>query len=157
MKRATDEPGHHKFSLLMVIAALLLMISAALLLTRLKLKPDFDILPPAAEQTIPAPAAEAPPLPDTSIPTDVFPAPEGEAAPPAASAPGATPESDAPAAAPDAPHAISPSANPADRVGPPPIRLGETQDEAEVQPVSLSSDGGRSLPPGVGMMVIEPN
>jgi hypothetical protein len=63
-KRANEEPGHHKISLLMVFAALLLMLSAALLLTRLKLKPDFDVPPPAAEQMVPAPDAKAAPPPD---------------------------------------------------------------------------------------------
>jgi len=66
-KRANEEPGHHKISLLIVLAALLLMISAALLLTRLKLKPDFDVPPPAAEQTVPAPAAEGAPPPDAPL------------------------------------------------------------------------------------------
>ena len=41
-RRVTAEPGQHKMSLLMVVAALLLMISAALLFTRLKSKPDFE-------------------------------------------------------------------------------------------------------------------
>jgi localization factor PodJL len=62
-KRANDEPGRHKVSFLMVAAALLLMVSAALLLTRLKSKPDFYVPPPAAERSVPAPAAEAPPVP----------------------------------------------------------------------------------------------
>ncbi|HKA65587.1 MAG TPA: hypothetical protein VKD00_07705 [Methyloceanibacter sp.] len=89
--KPSEEPGRHKVSLLMVAAAILLMISAALLLTRLKLKPDFDAAPPAAEQSMPAPAAEAPPLPDTPLQTEVIPSPEGEVAP-----------SQAPDAAPDA-------------------------------------------------------
>src|SRR6478735_864994 len=76
----SEEPGRHKVSLLMVAAAILLMISAALLLTRLKLKPDFDGPPPAAEQSMPSPAAEAPPLPDTPLQT-VIPSPQGEFAP----------------------------------------------------------------------------
>ena len=56
----TAEPGQHKMSLPMVVAALLLVISAALLFTRLKSKPDLDAPPPAMKASIPAPAAEAP-------------------------------------------------------------------------------------------------
>jgi localization factor PodJL len=145
-KRANEEPGHHKISLLMVVAALLLMISAALLLTRLKLKPDFDVPPPAAEQTVPAPAAEAAPLPGTPLQTEVMPAPEADPVPPPAAVPSTAPGSETlePAPAPRA----TPSANPVNTVGPPPVRLGEAAGEAEVLPMSLRSDGGRSLPAG---------
>jgi hypothetical protein len=140
--KPSEEPGRHKVSLLMVAAAILLMISAALLLTRLKLKPDFDAAPPAAEQSMPAPAAEAPPLPDTPLQTEVIPSPEGEVAP-----------SQAPDAAPDA---ITPPPSP-DGIGAwSPVHLGDRADEGLVQSVSLSQSGGRSLPPGVSVMVVEP-
>ena len=94
-RRLTAEPGQHKMSLLMVVATLLLMISAALLFTRLKSKPDFDVPPPAAEQSIPAPAAEAPPLQDPPYQPDVTPNPDADFAP-------ALPD-----AAPRPPHAIT--------------------------------------------------
>jgi localization factor PodJL len=140
--KPSEEPGRHKVSLLMVAAAILLMISAALLLTRLKLKPDLDAAPPAAEQSMPAPAAEAPPLPDTPLQTEVIPSPEGEVAP-----------SQAPDAAPDA---ITPPPSP-DGIGAwSPVHLGDRADENLVQSVSLSQSGGRSLPPGVSVMVVEP-
>jgi localization factor PodJL len=123
-KRANEEPGHHKISLLMVFAALLLMISAALLLTRLKLKPDFDVPPPAAEQMVPAPDAKAAPPPDAPLQTEVIPAPEADPSPPPAAVPGTAPRSEAPEPTP-APRPIAPSANPVDTVGPRPVRLGE--------------------------------
>ena len=155
-KRANEEPGHHKISLLMVLAALLLMISAALLLTRLKLKPDFDVPPPAAEQTVPAPAAEAAPPPDAPLQTEVMPAPEADPAPPPAAVTGTAPGSEAPEPTP-APRPLTPSANPVDTVDPPPVRLGEAAGEAEILPVSLRSDVGRRLPASVSMIVVEPD
>jgi localization factor PodJL len=153
--KPSEEPGRHKISLLMVAAAVLLMISAALLLTRLKLKPDFDVPPPAAEQSLPAPAAEAPPLPDTPLQT-VIPSPQGEFAPSDAATPGALPESEVPETAPDASQPITPSPSPNGMGARPPVHLGDGADEAPVQPVSLSPSGGRSLPPGVSVMVTEP-
>src|SRR6478735_528626 len=134
----SEEPGRHKVSLLMVAAAILLMISAALLLTRLKLKPDFDGPPPAAEQSMPAPAAEAPPLPSGAATPEVLPEPE------------------APDAAPTAPHAVTPSPSPDGTGARSPVHLGDGGDEALVQPASLSPSGGRSLSPGVSVMVVEP-
>ena len=124
LKRATDEPGRHKVSLLMVVAALLLMISAALLVTRLKLKPDFYVPPPAAEQRLPAPAEEAPAVPEAPFQPEVTPNPEADPAPPAAAAPGTAPESEpeAPTPAPAAPRAITPSANPVHIQAAPPVR-----------------------------------
>ena len=142
-RRVTAEPGQHKMSLLMVVAALLLMISAALLFTRLKSKPDFDVPPPAAEQSIPAPAAEAPPLPDLPYQPDVTPNPDADFAP-------ATPD-----AAPRPPHAITPG--PIGMGNPPPVRLGEDDVDAEIMPASLSSGGSRMFPPGVSVMVVAPN
>jgi localization factor PodJL len=141
-RRVTAEPGQHKMSLLMVVAALLLMISAALLFTRLKSKPDLDVPPPAAEQSIPAPAAEAPPLMEPPYQPDVTPNPDADFAP----------------AQPDAPqrppHAITPG--PIGLGNPPPVRLGEDTVEAEIMPASLSS-GGTMFPPGVSVMVVAPN
>jgi localization factor PodJL len=154
--KPSEEPGRHKVSLLMVAAAILLMISAALLLTRLKLKPDFDAPPPAAEQSVPAPAAEAPPLPDTPLQTEVIPSPEGQSMPSDAAAPGVFPGSEAPETAPNPPQAITPSPSPDGTGTRSPVHLGEGADEALVQPVSLSPSGGRSLPPGVSVMVVEP-
>ena len=154
--KPSEEPGRHKVSLLMVAAAILLMISAALLLTRLKLKPDFDGPPPAAEQSMPAPAAEAPPLPDTPLQTEVIPSPEGESMPSGAATPEVLPEPEAPDAAPTAPHAVTPSPSPDGTGARSPVHLGDGADEALVQPVSLSPSGGRSLPPGVSVMVVEP-
>jgi localization factor PodJL len=141
-RRLTAEPGQHKMSLLMVVAALLLMISAALLFTRLKSKPDFDVPPPAAEQSIPAPAAEAPPLPDLPYQPDVTPNPDADFAP-------ALP------APPRPPHAITPG--PIGMGCPPPVRLGEDTVDAEIMPASLSSGGSRMFPPGVSVMVVAPN
>ena len=152
----SEEPGRHKVSLLMVAAAILLMISAALLLTRLKLKPDFDGPPPAAEQSMPAPAAEAPPLPDTPLQTEVIPSPEGESMPSGAATPEVLPEPEAPDAAPTAPHAVTPSPSPDGTGARSPVHLGDGGDEALVQPASLSPSGGRSLPPGVSVTVVEP-
>ena len=154
--KPSEEPGRHKVSLLMVAAAILLMISAALLLTRLKLKPDFDGPPPAAEQSMPAPAAEAPPLPDTPLQTEVIPSPEGESMPSGAATPEVLPEPEAPDAAPTAPHAVTPSPSPDGTGARSPVHLGDGGDEALVQPASLSPSGGRSLPPGVSVMVVEP-
>ena len=134
----SEEPGRHKVSLLMVAAAILLMISAALLLTRLKLKPDFDGPPPAAEQSMPAPAAEAPPLPDTPLQTEVIPSPEGESMPSGAATPEVLPEPEAPDAAPTAPHAVTPSPSPDGTGARSPVHLGDGGDEALVQPASLS-------------------
>ena len=110
-KRANEEPGHHKISLLIVLAALLLMISAALLLTRLKLKADFDVPPPAAEQTVPAPAAEAAPPPEAPLQTEVIPAPEADPAPPPAAVTGTALgfEAPEPTLAPPSPHLIGKS------------------------------------------------
>ena len=154
--KPSEEPGRHKVSLLMVAAAILLMISAALLLTRLKLKPDFDAPPPAAEQSMPSPAAEAPPLPDTPLQTEVIPSPEGESMPSGAATPEVLPEPEAPDAAPTAPHAVTPSPSPDGTGARSPVHLGDGGDEALVQPASLSPSGGRSLPPGVSVMVVEP-
>jgi hypothetical protein len=154
--KPSEEPGRHKVSLLMVAAAILLMISAALLLTRLKLKPDFDGPPPAAEQSMPAPAAEAPPLPDSPLQTEVIPSPEGESMPSGAATPEVLPEPETPDAAPSAPHAVTPSPSPDGMGARSPVHLGDGADEALVQPASLSPSGGRSLPPGVSVMVVEP-
>lgn len=139
MRRVTAEPGRHKMSLLMVVAALLLMISAALLFARLKSKPDLNVPPPAAEQSIPAPAAEAPPLPEQPYQPDVTPNPDADFAP-------AQPD-----AAPRPPHAIAPG--PIGMGNPPPVRLGEDTVDAEIMPVSLSSGGRAMFPPGVSVMV----
>lgn len=140
-KRANDEPGRHKVSFLMVAAALLLMVSAALLLTRLKLKPDFYVPPPAAERSVPAPAAEAPPVPEPPFQPEVTLSPEADPAPPAAAAPGATPESGpvAPAPSPAEPHAATPSASPVDIQAAPPVRFCAARGDAETgpEPVSL--------------------
>jgi localization factor PodJL len=154
--KPSEEPGRHKVSLLMVAAAILLMISAALLLTRLKLKPDFDGPPPAAEQSMPAPAAEAPPLPDAPLQTEVIPSPEGESMPSGAATPEVLPGSEAPETAPNPPQAITPPPSPDGTGARSPVHLGDGADEALVQPVSLSPSGGRSLPPGVSVMVVEP-
>jgi len=142
-RRVTAEPGQHKMSLLMVVAALLLMISAALLFTRLKSKPDLDVSPPAAEQSIPAPAAEAPPLADTPSQPDTTPNPDAEFAP-------ALPD-----AAPRPPHATTPG--PIGMGNPPAVRLGEDSVDAEIIPASLSSGGNTVFPPGVSVMVLAPN
>jgi len=145
----------------MVVAALLLMISAALLVTRLKLKPDFYVPPPAAEQSLPAPAAEAPAVPEAPFQPEVTPNPEADPAPPAAAAPGTAPESEpeAPTPAPAAPRAITPSANPVHIQAAPTVRLGDARGDGEAipEPVSLRSDGGQSLPPGLSVTVIEAN
>ena len=140
-RRVTAEPGQHKMSLLMVVAALLLVISAALLFTRLKSKPDLDAPPPAAEQSIPAPAAEAPPL-DVPYQLDVTPNPDGG------------PVQAVPEAPPQPPHAILPA--PSGMGNPPPVRLGEDTVDAEVIPASLRSAGG-VFPPGVSVIVVAPN
>jgi localization factor PodJL len=139
-RRTAAEPGQHKMSLLMVLAALLLMISAALLFTRLKSKPDLDAPPPAAEHSIPAPAAEAP-LPELQFQPETKPDSEVDHAP------------GAPQPLPQPPHAITPSPSGTD--GPPPVRLGNDSDDAEVKPVSLSSDSSGALPPGVSVMITE--
>jgi len=131
--KPSEEPGRHKVSLLMVAAAILLMMSAALLLTRLKLKPDFDTPPPAAEQSMPAPAAEAPPLPDTPLQTEVIPSPEGESMPSGAATPEVLPESEAPDVAPTAPHAITPSPSPDGTGVRSPVHLGDGAAEALVR------------------------
>src|SRR4029077_4199385 len=130
--KPSEEPGQHKISLLMVAAAVLLMISAALLLTRLKLKPDFDVPPPAAEQSLPAPAAEAPPLPDTPLQTEVIPSPQGEFAPSDAP-PGALPQSEVPETAPDASQPMTPSPSPNGMAARPSVHLRDGADEAPVQ------------------------
>jgi hypothetical protein len=139
-RRSAPEPGQHKFSVLMVVAALLLMISAALLFTRLKSKPDLDTPPPAAEHSIPAPAAEAP-LPELQSQPDTTPNSEADPAPVA------------PQPLPQPPHAITPSPSGTD--GPPPVRLGDGSEDAEVKPVSLSSDNSGALPPDVSVMITE--
>jgi hypothetical protein len=130
-------------SLLMVVAALLLMISAALLFTRLKSKPDLDVPPPAAEQSIPAPAAEAPPLPDTPYQPDAAPNPDTEFAPAL------------PAAPLRPPHAVIPG--PIGMGNPPALRLDEDSVDAEIIPASLSSGGNTMFPPGVSVMIVAPN
>ncbi len=142
-RRGRTEPGRHKMSLLMVVAALLLMISAALLFTRLKSKPDLDVPPPAAQQSIPAPAAEAPPQPDTPYQPGVTPNPDADFAPAL------------PVAPPRPPHAITPG--PVGMSNPPPVRLGEDDVDAEIMPASLSSGGRTTFPPGVSVMVFAPN
>jgi hypothetical protein len=115
------------------------MISAALFFARLKSKPDLDVPRPAAEQSIPAPAAEAPPLPELPYHPDVTPNPQPDPAPPA-------PE---PLLQP--PHAITPSPSGMDNR--PPVRLGDVTQDAEIQPVSVSSDGAGTFPPGVSVMI----
>jgi hypothetical protein len=129
-------------SLLMVVAALLLMISAALLFTRLKSKPDLDAPPPAAEQSIPAPAAEAPPLPDMPYQLDVTPNPDG------------TPAQALPNAPPQPPHAITPV--PSGMGNPPPVHSARMPS----MPRSFAHrppGGDGMFPPGVSVMVVAPN
>ncbi|HKA46892.1 MAG TPA: hypothetical protein VKD68_01925 [Methyloceanibacter sp.] len=142
-RRTTAEPGRHKVSLLMIAAALLLMISAALLLTRLKLKPVLYAPPPAAEQSVPAPAAEAPAVPELVPQPEAAPAP-ADPTPPGAAAPEPAPQSEpeAPVLAPAVPRAITPSANPVDIQAAPPVRLG---------------DAGGDFPPGLSVTVVGTN
>jgi localization factor PodJL len=126
--RAAAEPGLHKMSLLMVVAAVLLMISAALLFTRLKSKPDLEAPAPAAAQSSPAPAAEAAPLSNLPYRSDATPNGEVAPVPPADARP--------------APKAMGIS---------PPVRLGGA-DRATVSPAAASM-----LMPGVSVLLTELN
>jgi localization factor PodJL len=59
---------HRKRTLLIVAAAILLTLSAAVLLyERLRLKAESETVPPAVEQTVPAPAATAPETPTPRV------------------------------------------------------------------------------------------
>ena len=170
----TEVPERRKRSVLIIAAALLLLISAALLYSRLRSKPEPEIVPPAAEQTVPAPAPEAAPVvkPEPAVsapkaeaeqvPTEVVPAvPEGSA--PAEPGPAPVPNT-----TPDDPHATSPSQAPGGAELPPPVRVSEapfvlaaaeggasTSGVTEVtkslrpQPASLRPDDEPDLPPGV--------
>ena len=52
-----EVPERRKRSVLIIAAALLLLLSAALLYSRLRSKPEAEVVPPAAEQSVPAPGA----------------------------------------------------------------------------------------------------
>ena len=133
-----EVPERRKRSVLIIAAALLLLISAALLYSRLRSKPEPDVVPPTAEQTLPVPAPAAAPAAKPEpvetapqaepqpVPTDVVPAvPEGSdpAAREATPVPNTTPT--APHPAPDLPHPTSPSTAPGDAEIAPPVRVSE--------------------------------
>ncbi|MGI8852312.1 MAG: peptidoglycan-binding protein [Methyloceanibacter sp.] len=72
---------HRKRTLLIVAAAILLTLSAAVLLyERLRLKAESETVPPAVEQTVPAPAASAPETPAPRVKEETSPQSESGAA-----------------------------------------------------------------------------
>lgn len=72
---------HRKRTLLIVAAAILLTLSAAVLLyERLRLKAESETVPPAVEQTVPAPAASAPETPAPRVKEESSPQSESGAA-----------------------------------------------------------------------------
>jgi localization factor PodJL len=78
-------PERRKRSLLMIVAVLLLLVSAALLYSRLRSKPDPEIVPPATERSAPPPAAEVRPAPAAQASPALQVAPAPQAASPARS------------------------------------------------------------------------
>jgi hypothetical protein len=76
--------------------------------------------------------------------------------PSGAATPEVLPGSEAPETAPNPPQAITPPPSPDGTGARSPVHLGDGADEALFQPVSLSPSGGRSLPAGVSVMVVEP-
>jgi localization factor PodJL len=150
-------PARRKRSFLIICAAVLLAISAALLYSRLRSKPEPEIMPPAAEQSAPVPSAPgdgaAAPGAGDGAPAAVEPQPKPPATPSSGSEldwqPEVTPEpkgaADIGATGNFTDVAKSRYRQPAD---------GETQPQA--QPVSLTPDAMPTLPPGVVFAVEDP-
>ncbi len=156
----SELPVRRKRSFLIIFAAILLAISAALLYSRLRSKPEpeAELAPPAAEQSMPAPAApsdgEATPDVDDAAPAAVEPAPETPATPSSGSSeldwqPEVSPAPD------DAADAGS-SGNFTDVAKSPFRQPVADETQAQAQPASLTQDQTPALPPGVVFSVEDP-
>jgi localization factor PodJL len=153
---AAELPSRRKRSFLIICAAILLAISAILLYGRLRTKPEPEIVPPAAEQSLPLP----------SEPSEATPAPGAEESVPAPAEPNAeTP----PTPDPSERQSETEASPPGDAVG----EAGQTGNFTDVakssyhpaaasetlpqlQPASLKPNEAPALPPGVVYSIEDP-
>jgi len=157
---AAEQPPKRKRSLLIVCAAVLLIISALLLYTRLRTKPEPEMVaPPATEESAPAPAApsggsaapsEQDTSPDTTVPNPEAPAEPRSGAFEVRPAPEADPAADAVGEAEQSGN-VSEVAKSSYQ----PASADVTQ--PPVQPASLAPTAAPQLPPGVVFAIEEPS
>ncbi len=153
---AAELPSRRKRSFLIICAAILLAISAILLYGRLRTKPEPEIIPPAAEQSLPLP----------SEPSEATPAPGAEENLPAPAEPNAeTP----PTPDPSERQSETEASPPGDAVGEA-DQTGNFTDVAkssyhpaaasetlpQLQPASLKPNEAPALPPGVVYSIEDP-
>jgi localization factor PodJL len=148
-------PARRKRSFLIICAAVLLAISAALLYSRLRSKPEPEMTPPAAEQSMPAPAA-----PSEGAAPDGAAGTTPEAVEPTPQTP-ATPGSSELQWEPEVTPAPNDAADSGARgnftdVAKSPRQPADGEMAAQAQPASLTQDGPPALPPGVVFSVEGP-
>ncbi len=149
-----EVPPRRKRSFLIICAAILLIISALLLYGRLRSKPEVEAIPPAAEQSVPAPSApseSAAPGPDDNAPAAVEPEVE---TPPAPDSSELQLEREVGPA--DALGDAAPAGNFTDVAKSSYRSAAATEPMPQPQPVSLKPTEGPSLPPGVVFSVGDP-
>lgn len=156
-----EPPSRRKRSFLIICAAVLLIISALLLYGRLRSKPEPEIVPPATEQSAPAPA----------VPSEGSEAPGAQESAPPAAEPNIEPNSETP------PPRVDPSQmKRGTEVNPGGEAIGEigqdgnftdvakssfrpaaaTETAVQAEPAALKPDAAPSLPPGVVFSIEDP-
>ena len=149
-----EVPPRRKRSFLIICAAILLIISALLLYGRLRSKPEPEAIPPAAEQSAPAPSApseNATPAPEDNAPAAVEPEVE---TPPAPDSSELQPEREVSPA--DALGDAAPAGNFTDVAKSSYRSAAATEPMSQLQPVSLKPTEEPKLPPGVVFSVGDP-
>jgi localization factor PodJL len=153
-----EVPARRKRSFLIICAAVLLAISALLLYSRLRSKPEPEIIPPAAEQSAPAPSATsegaATPGAEPSAPEAVEPKVETPSAPSSGSSE-LQPEPEASPAEIGADDAGGLS-NFTDVAKSSYRQSAEDETLPQAQPASLRPNEVAALPPGVVLSVEDP-
>jgi cytoskeletal protein RodZ len=160
----TEGPSRRGRPLLVVAAAMLLVLSAILLYSRLQSKPWPELLPPAAEESVPptsAPAGSSP-LPDESEQAPAASEPKKEA-------PAPSPSPVAPDAAANATRDTAAGADenftdiakssswPATVVEEPAAPAPTLQEGTQAKPAALQEVEQPALPPGVVFTVEDPS
>jgi localization factor PodJL len=148
-----EVPARRKRSFLIICAAILLIISALLLYGRLRSKPEPEAIPPAAEQSAPAPSA--PSENATPGPEDNAPAAEPDVETPLApDSSELQPEREVSPA--DALGDAAPAGNFTDVAKSSYRSAAATEPMSQPKPVSLKPTEERKLPPGVVFSVGDP-
>jgi localization factor PodJL len=149
-----EVPARRKRSFLIICAAILLIISALLLYGRLRSKPEPEAMPPAAEQSAPAPSApseNAAPVPEDNAPAAGEPEVE---TPPAPNSSELQPEREVGPA--DALGDAAPAGNFTDVAKSSYRSAAAAEPMSQPQPASLKPTEEPKLPPGVVFSVGDP-